>query len=77
MDNYTLWNKHGKPGVVMKDDEEEDDDSNILDWGHIHKVGAFENEPTDEAKENAAEEQTTRQTRSGVARCPMLTPKFC
>jgi hypothetical protein len=26
MDNYTLWTKHGEPGVLMEDDEEDDDD---------------------------------------------------
>ena len=25
MDNYTLWTKHGEPGVVMQDGEEDDD----------------------------------------------------
>ena len=26
MDNYTLWTKHGEPGVVMQDGEGDDDD---------------------------------------------------
>ena len=28
--NYTVWTKHGEPGVVMQDGEE-DDDHNIAD----------------------------------------------
>ena len=27
MDNYTLWTKHGEPGVVMQDGEGDDDDN--------------------------------------------------
>jgi hypothetical protein len=57
MDNYTHWTKDGKLGVVMEDDDEEDDGSNNSDWAHIHEVGAFEDEPTDEAEENTPEEQ--------------------
>ena len=62
MDNYTLWTKHGEPGVVMQDDEGDDDD-NIADWAHLYEAGAFEDEPMDDAEEmdevgeNAAEDQ--------------------
>ena len=62
MDNYTLWTKHGEPGVVMQDGEE-DDDHNIADWAHLYEAGAFEDEPMDDAEEmdeageNAAEDQ--------------------
>ena len=34
MDNYTLWTKHGEPGVVMQDGEEDDD--HILQTGLIY-----------------------------------------
>ena len=56
MDNYTLWTKHGEPGVVMQDGEG-DDDNNIADWAHLYEAGAFEDEPMDETGENAAEDQ--------------------
>ena len=56
MDNYTLWTKHGEPGVVMQEGEGDDDD-NLADWAHLHEAGAFEDEPMHEAEENAAEEQ--------------------
>ena len=56
MDNYTLWTKHGEPGVVMQDGEDDDDD-NIADWAHLYEAGVFEDEPMDEAEENAAEDQ--------------------
>ena len=36
MDNYTLWTKHGEPGVVMQDGEGDDDD-NIADWAHLYE----------------------------------------
>jgi len=53
MDNYSLWTKHGEPGVVMGEGEEEDD---ILDWVHLHEANsAFEDDPMDEADENAAD----------------------
>ena len=47
MDNYTLLTKHSEAGVVIKDDEGDND----------NEAGAFEDEPMDEAKENAAEDQ--------------------
>ena len=50
MDNYTLWTKHGEPGVVMQDGEGDDDD-NIADWAHLHEARAFEDEPMDDAEE--------------------------
>lgn len=42
MDKYILRNKHGEPRVLFEDE---------------HEVVAFEDEPTDEAEENAAEEK--------------------
>ena len=63
MDNYTLW-KNGEPGLLMEDDEEDDDDNNVVDWAHLYEVGAFVDEPMDEAEENAAEDQP-----SGFSRC--------
>jgi hypothetical protein len=57
MDNYTLWTKHGEPGVLMEDDEDNDDDNNIPDLAHLYEAGAFDDEPMDEAEENTAEEQ--------------------
>ena len=57
MDNYTLWTKHGAPGVLMQDGEGEDDENNIADWAHLYEAGAFEDEPMDETGENAAEDQ--------------------
>jgi hypothetical protein len=57
MDKYTLWTKHGEPGLVMKEDEEDGDDKNIPNLAHLYEVGAFDYEPMDEAEENAAEEQ--------------------
>ena len=63
LDNYTLWTKHGEPGVVMQDDEGDDDDDNIADCVYLYEVGAFEDEPMDDAEEmdevgeNAAEDQ--------------------
>jgi hypothetical protein len=57
MDNYTLWTKHGEPGVLMEDDEKGDNDNNIVDWAHFYEAGAFDDEPMDEAEENAVEEQ--------------------
>ena len=51
MDNYSLCTKHGEPRVVMGEGEEEDD---ILDWIHLHEANsAFEDDPMDEADENA------------------------
>ena len=50
MDNYTLWTKHGEPRVVMQDGEE-DDDHNIVDWAHLYKAGAFEDELMDNVEE--------------------------
>ena len=42
----------------MQDSEGyDDDDNNIADWAHLYEAGAFEDEPMDEAKENAAEDQ--------------------
>ena len=44
-------------------DGEEDDDHNIADWAHLYEVGAFEDEPMDDAEEmdeageNAAEDR--------------------
>ena len=61
--NYTLWTKHGEPGVVMQDGEE-NDDHNIADWAHLYEAGAFEDESMDDAEEmdeageNAAEDQS-------------------
>jgi hypothetical protein len=57
MDNYTLWTKHGEPGVLMEDDEEDDDANNIPDWAYLYKAGGFDDEPMDEAEENTVEEQ--------------------
>lgn len=53
MSNYTLWTKHGEPGVLMGDDEEEDD-NNIPDWAHLQAAGAFEDDddPMDVTEEN-------------------------
>ena len=48
MGNYTLWTKHGEPGVVMQDGEE--DDYNIADWAHLYEAGAIEDEPIDDLK---------------------------
>ena len=56
MDNYTLWTKHGEPGVLMEDNEENNDDDNIPDWAHLYELGVFEDEPMHEAEANAAEE---------------------
>ena len=41
MDNYTLWTKHGEPGVPMEDNEEDNDDDNIPDWAQLYEAGAF------------------------------------
>ena len=57
MDNYTLWTKHGEPGVPMEDNEEDNYDDNIPDWAHLYEAAAFEDEPMHGAEENAAEEQ--------------------
>ena len=57
MDNYTLWTKHGEPGVLMEDNEENNDDDNIPDWAHLYEAGVFEDKPMHEAEANAAEEQ--------------------
>ena len=58
MDNYTLWTKHGEPGVLMQEGEgDDDDDNNIADWAHLYEAGAFQDEPMDEAEENSAEDQ--------------------
>jgi hypothetical protein len=54
MDNYTLWTKHGEPGVLMEDDED-DDDNNNPDLAYLYEAGAFDDEPMEEAEENAAE----------------------
>ena len=35
MDNYTLWTKHGEPGVSMEDNEVDNNDDNIPDWAHL------------------------------------------
>jgi len=50
MSNYTLWTKHGEPGVLLRDDEEEEDD--IPDWAHLHEAGAFQDETMDESEDN-------------------------
>jgi hypothetical protein len=55
MDNYTIWTKHDKPGVLMEEDKE-DDDKNNSDLAHLYEAGAFDDEPMDEAEENAVEE---------------------
>ena len=58
MDNYTLWTKHGEPWVLMQEGEgDDDDDKNIADWAHLYEVGAFEDEPMDEAEEDSGEDQ--------------------
>jgi hypothetical protein len=57
MNNYTLWTKHGEPGVLMEDDEDADDDNNIPDLAHLYEAGAFDDEPMDEAEENIVEQQ--------------------
>ena len=57
MDNYTLWTKHGEPGVPMEDNEENNDDDNIPDWAHLYETCAFEDESMHEPEANAAEEQ--------------------
>jgi hypothetical protein len=58
MDNYTLWTKHGEPGVTMHDGEgDEDNDNNIADWAHLYEAGAFEDEPMNEAEKNSVEDQ--------------------
>ena len=41
----------------MEDGEGDDDDNNIADWTHLYEVGAFEDEPMDEAEENVAKDQ--------------------
>jgi Transposase family tnp2/Domain of unknown function (DUF4218)/Transposase-associated domain/Domain of unknown function (DUF4216) len=56
MDNYTIWTKHGEPGVLMEDDEDNDDDNTIPDLAHLYEAGAFNDEPMDEVEENAAED---------------------
>ena len=56
MANYTLWTKHGEPGVVMEDNED-DDENDIPDWAHLSEAGAFEDETMDETEGNVAEEQ--------------------
>ena len=40
----------------MDDGEGDDDDNNIADWAHLCEVGSFEDEPLDEAEENATED---------------------
>ena len=57
MDNYTLWTKHGEPGVPMEDNEEDNYDDNIPDWAHLYEAGVFEDEPMHEAEANPVEEQ--------------------
>ena len=58
MDNYTLWTKHGEPGVLMQEGEgDDDDDKNIVDWAHLYEASAFEDEPMDEAEENSKGDQ--------------------
>jgi len=57
MDNYTLWTKHGEPGVPMEDNEEDNNDDNIPDWAHLYEAGVFEDEPMHEAEAIAAKEQ--------------------
>jgi len=47
----------GPSAVLMEDDDDEDDDNNIAGWAHLYEVGAFADEPMDEAEENAAEDQ--------------------
>ena len=47
----------GPSAVLMEDDDDEDDDKNIAGWAHLYEVGAFADEPMDEAEENAAEDQ--------------------
>jgi hypothetical protein len=51
MDNYTLWTKHGEPGVLMEDDEDNDDDNNIPNLAHLCKMGAFDDESMDVVEE--------------------------
>jgi hypothetical protein len=58
MDNYTFWTKHGEPGVLMEDYEDDDDDNNNPDLAHLYEAGAFDDEPMDEAEENAADHMT-------------------
>jgi hypothetical protein len=38
-------------------EDNEDDDNNIPNLAHLYQAGAFDDEPMDEPKENAAEEQ--------------------
>ena len=38
MDNYTLWTKHGEPGVPMQNNEEDNNDDNIPDWVHLYEA---------------------------------------
>ena len=57
-ENYTIWTKHGEPGVVMGDDDIEDDEMNIPDLAHLHEVGFFEDEQMGEAEETHVEEQS-------------------
>jgi hypothetical protein len=57
MNNYTLWTKHGEPGVLKKDDEDADDDNNIPDLVLLYESGAFDDEPMDKAEENIVEQQ--------------------
>jgi hypothetical protein len=41
----------------MEDDEDDDnDDNNNPNLAHLYEAGAFNDEPMDEAKKNAAEE---------------------
>jgi hypothetical protein len=41
----------------MEDDEDNDDDNNIPYLAHLYEAGVFDDEPMDEAEENAVEEQ--------------------
>ena len=38
MDKYTLWTKHGEPGVLMEDNKEDNNDDNIPDWAHLYEA---------------------------------------
>ena len=54
MDNYTLWTKHGEPGVLMEDNEEDNNDDNIPNWAHLCEAGVFEDDPMHVAEANTA-----------------------
>ena len=54
MDNYTLWTKHDKCGVLMQDGRRDNDDNNIADWAHLYEADDFEDEPMGDTEENFA-----------------------